>query len=589
APEQFAGVRAIDQRVDIYASALVMYQMLEGRLPFGGSTPAEVAKLRCTQAPAPLSRSDCPPALASMVLQCLATSPDDRPASAEAVLAGLDRPGAAARAQPRRSLVAAGLAAVVLAGTALGAGYLGRERSAAGAGAPSGPSVAILPVVNLSQESGDASLADGMTEELIAVLSQGRTLRVVASTSVRALQSRGLEVRQLAESLHVSHVLESGIQKVGTKLRMHVRLVDAENSSTRWSETYDRDIGDIFAIQDDIARAVAEELDVRLALGAGPAPERPRPTPSVAAYEWYLRGKQQELLRSSEGRSQGMDYLHRAIALDSSFAAAHAALVWLYLNMAGSNPGDYPVWLERAEAAALKAVTLDSTLADAHSALGWSRIQADRSAAEASLLRAVALDPLVNRGYEGLARLYMFTRRPAKQLTAARLGLAADPYAVAANREMALALSNNGRCDEALQLLRPLKDLNPPAAVAGVIRGICYARMQKWPESLAELRWAEEAGARAALGLEGYVLATSGRHEEARALLADLLAGRKRSHGAFGIALLYTGLRDYDRALEYLEISLHEGSLRVYIMDPLFKDLHEDPRFARLWTSKPNS
>jgi tetratricopeptide (TPR) repeat protein len=148
---------------------------------------------------------------------------------------------------------------------------------------------------------------------------------------------------------------------------------------------------------------------------------------------------------------------------------------------------------------------------------------------------------------------------------------------------MALALSTNGRCDEALTLLRPLKELNPPAAVAGVIRGQCYARKQMWPEAIAELRWAEGTGdARAALGLLGYVLARSGHTGEAQGILSDLLAGRRQSHGSFGIALVYAGLRDYDRAFTWLEKASQEGSVRAYIMDPLFEDLQRDPRFSRL-------
>jgi len=465
---------------------------------------------------------------------------------------------------------------------AFGADYLKRDGRGAAAVVTSGPSLAVLPLANLSPESGDAALADGMTEELIAILSRGRTLRVVASTSARALTNRQLEVRQIAESLQVSHVLEGALQKIGSKLRMQVRLVDAKDGSTRWSATYDREIGDIFVIQDDIARAVANELDVRLALDGGANVAPRRFTPSVAAYELYLRGKQNALLRTSEGRREGMDYLQRAIAIDSNFAAARAALVWMYLNEAGSSPGDHLSWVRRAEATALEAIALDETLADAYSALGWSRLLLDLPEAEVALERAVAIDPAAHRGYEGLARVYMITRRPAEQLAAAQRGLALDPYSVAAIREMALALSTNDRCDEALTLLRPLKDLNPPAAVAGVIRGQCFARKQMWPEALSELRWAGKAGARAALGLEGYVLARSGRSAEAQAILSDLLAGRKQSHGAFGIALVYAGLRDYDHAFAWLEKASREGSMRVYIMDPLFEELQRDPRFDRL-------
>jgi hypothetical protein len=153
---------------------------------------------------------------------------------------------------------------------------------------------------------------------------------------------------------------------------------------------------------------------------------------------------------------------------------------------------------------------------------------------------------------------------------------------------MALALNMNGRCDETLDLLRPLKDLNPPARVAGVIRGQCYARKQMWPEAIAELRWTmETTDARAALAFLGYALARGGQRAEARGILADLLAGRKHSHGAFGIAVVYAGLREYNQAFTWLEKAVEEGSWRTYIMDPLFEDLHRDPRFDRLFATGP--
>jgi serine/threonine-protein kinase len=592
APEQIDGHSAADHRVDLYASALVMYEMLEGRLPFSGSSPRDVALARLTEAPAPITRAECPPQLAAIVLQCLARDTGSRPASADAVLAGLDHPSASPAAAParapRRRLLTLALGAVLIAGGILGARYLGRARGGAPA-ATATPSLAVLPLSNLSLDAGDAALADGMTEELIAVLSQGRTLRVVASTSVRALRSRQLDVRQIADSLQVSHVLEGGLQKAGSRLRMQVRLVDARDGSTRWSETYDREMGDIFAIEDDIARAVAGELDLQLGRG-GPVRPRPASTSSVAAYEWYLRARQNALLRSAEGVGQGIDYLQRAIAIDSGFAAAHAALVWLYLNRAGDAPGDHRTWFSRAEAEALKAIALNDSLADGYSALGWARLALGLPSAEAALRRAVAIDPAVYRGYEGLARFYMIARRPAEQLAAAQRGLAVDPFSVGALREMALALSANHRCDEALTLLRPLKDLHPPAAVAGVIRGQCYAMKQMWPEAIAELRWAMNTGeARTAPGLLGFALARSGRTAEAREMLSDLLAGRRQSHGAFGVALVYAGFRNYDSAFAWLEKASRDRSIRDYIAEPLFEDLQRDPRFDGLLMGKGRS
>ena len=593
APEQLDGLSAADHLADLYAAALVMYEMVEGRLPFAGASPRDVALARLTEPPPPIGRADCPPGLAAIVLRCLARNPGARPASADAVLAALDHlsasPAAAPARAPRRRLAVVGLGAVLIAGGILGARYLGRARGGAPA-ATATPSLAVLPLSNLSPDAGDAALADGMTEELIAVLSQGRALCVVASTSVRALRSRQLDVRQIADSLQVSHVLEGGLQKVGSRLRMQVRLVDARDGSTRWSETYDREMGDIFAIEDDIARAVAGELDLQLG-GRGVARSpRPPSTSSVAAYEWYLRARQNALLRSAEGVGQGIDYLQRAIAIDSGFAAAHAALVWLYLNRAGDAPGDHRAWFSRAEAEALKAISLNDSLADGYSALGWARLALGLPSAEAALQRAVRIDPAVYRGYEGLARFYMIARRPAEQLAAAQRGLAVDPFSVGALREMALALSANHRCDEALTLLRPLKDLHPPAAVAGVIRGQCYAMKQMWPEAIAELRWAMNTGeARTAPGLLGFALARSGRTAEAREMLSDLLAGRRQSHGAFGVALVYAGFRNYDSAFAWLEKASRDRSIRDYIAEPLFEDLQRDPRFDGLLMGKGRS
>ena len=450
------------------------------------------------------------------------------------------------------------------------------------------PSIAVLPLTNLSTDARGAALADGMTEELIATISRAGNVRVIASTSVFALRGRRMDARQIADSLRVTHLLEGGIQTAGSRLRMQIRLVDARDGSTRWSETYDRELGDLFAIQDDIARAVARELGVRLAGGgsslasAGARVPR-RYTPNIVAYEWYLRGMDVALLRTTEGRQRGLDYFNRAIAADSNFAAAYAGLVRIYLGQAGPAPDAPRELTAKAHQAALKAVALDDSLAEARAALGWALLANDQYvAAEAELKRAVAIDPNVPRGQEGLARVYMWLQRPAEQLAAARIGEERDPFSHSAIRELALALAVNGRCDEALRRLLPLKTLSPPAGVAGVIRGQCYAQKEMWREAIAEFRWAIGASPAAALAFLGYALARSGERDEATAILSDLLAGRKRSHGAFGIATIYAGLGDYDSAFAWLDRASGEGTIRIYIMGPMFDELRRDPRFERI-------
>ncbi|MGH7572458.1 MAG: tetratricopeptide repeat protein [Gemmatimonadota bacterium] len=447
--------------------------------------------------------------------------------------------------------------------------------------APSAPSIAVLPLVNLSSNSADAALADGMTEELIAVLGRTGDLRVIASTSVFALRDRRLDVRQIADSLRVSHVVEGGLQKIGSRLRMQVRLVDARDGTTRWSETYDREFEDVFAVQEEIARAVARELDMRLAEGGGAPPSLARHHPrSIVAYERYLRGIDVGFRQHRHQR--GAEYFQHAIAADSTYGAAYAALARMYVLMgAGSRDRRRDLYAD-AEQAARRALALDDSLAEAHEALGWAHLaQKDITSAETEFKRAIALDPR-SHAHEGLALLYLWAGRPAEQLAEARLALENDPFSHTAIREMARALLVNGRCDEALDQLRPLKELSPPVGYAGLIGGQCYAMQRMWPEAIAEFRWAEENSAGSAPAFLGYALARAGQREEANAVLTNLLTGRKYSHGAFGIAIVYAGLGDYDQAFGWLDKAVDENSIHRDLMLPVFDALHQDPRFGRL-------
>ncbi|MFL5620738.1 MAG: BTAD domain-containing putative transcriptional regulator [Gemmatimonadaceae bacterium] len=518
--------------------------------------------------------------------------PSDPPASEHTLVNGapgvaatndISPPQIAAVPRPRvRPALVYGLAAIALTTATFAVRHVTSNRSASAApAATSTLSIAVLPLKNLSTNPADASLADGMTEALISTLSRAGKLRVIPSTSVFALRDQHMDVRQIAESLHVKHVLEGGVQKAGTRLRLQARLVDARDGSTRWSETYDREMGDVFAVQDDISRSVARELDVRLAAGSARGAVTRRRTPSIEAYEWYLRGMDLSLMRTAAGQVQAADYFNRAIAADSSFAAAYAGLARTYLQTAGSAPGNSRAAFAKADWAARTAVALDDSLAEAYVALGWAReARREWAGAEAALKRAIALDPRAPRAYEGLARVYMYTGRRAEQLTAARTGVEIDPFSASAIRELALALQTNGRCDEALELLLPLKTLTPPARVAGVIRGQCYAAKRMWPEAIAEFRWAMEGDARTALAFLGYALARGGHEDEAKRILSELLSGRKNSHGAFGIAAVYAGLGNFDEAFAWLDKAVDESTVRVYIMGPMFEDLQRDPRFA---------
>jgi eukaryotic-like serine/threonine-protein kinase len=593
APEQANGDGDADQRVDIYAAGLVMYEMLAGSSPFSAHTPRDLLRAQLTREPPPLARPDAPETLLQLVTQCLAKDPAARPQHAADVLAQLDgatgtgitpaATRAAARVPGIRRFAPYAIAGLALVVMALA---LGLWRSFSGTvdepGSLSG--LAVLPLTSPGSDPGDAALADGMTQELISSLGKIPNLRVIASTSVTALQGSGLSVRQIADRLRVSHVIEVSLQKSGPRLRMHLRLVDARDESTQWSETYNREFAEVFVVQEEIARAVAGELASRLNGGTLPRTNPRRHTPGIAAYELYLRATDNTLLRSNGGLNRGIEYLEQAIAIDSTYAAAYAWLGHLYgRKWHAARSEDRARWFALAQQAAHKAVALDDADAVVMALLGWHLIAAkDFDGSEAAFRRALALDPGAPRAHEGLARVYMMTGRWAEQLVEARRGTETDPFSYSAVRELGLALATNGRCEEALPQLRSLKALSPPAAVAAVVSGQCYASRQQWPEAIAEFRWADDNGPTFGLAFLGFSLARAGRQDEAGVILSDLLSGRRESHGSFGIATVYAGMRDYDQAFAWLERAVDDNAVNAYIMHPIFADLHRDARFARV-------
>jgi TolB-like protein/DNA-binding SARP family transcriptional activator len=491
------------------------------------------------------------------------------------------------RAPRRRSApyVIGGMLILVLIATALWLrATRGERRPPVATGEPS---IAVLPFTNVTGDQHDAALVDGLTEEMIAVLAKIRNLRVIARTSAFAFRNSNVGVRRIGDSLGVSNLLEGSVQKVGTQLRVQVRLVDARDGSTRWSETYDRELKDIFSVQSEIAGAVARELDLRLGESALARIEHGS-TRNIAAYELYLRGNNQTLLRSDSGVRAGLEYFRQAIALDPNYAAAYAGLARLQGRVA-VNDTVLPRRdrLALAEKAALKAVALDDSSGDAHAALSAVRRENyDMASAESELMRAVSLEPTNPRFREWLVQLYIVTERPAEALAQARGALELDPLSPTANAELAHALLANDRCDEALAQLDKLKSLRPPLLRAGSIAAQCYARKKMWPQAIAELQQiSANAGTQGQAKL-GYLLARAGRTDEARRTLAALLDRSRRINGrAFDVATVYAGLGENDQAFKWLDKALDDRSLDALNVDYMLTTmdgLWPDPRFDAL-------
>jgi TolB-like protein/DNA-binding SARP family transcriptional activator len=475
-----------------------------------------------------------------------------------------------------------GLAALALTAAIVAAWWL-RPRPAAGPPpATAAPSIAVLPLANLSRDPRDAALVDGLSEELTGVVAKIRRLRVVAPTSAFVFKNSDLDLRRVADSLGVSNILEGSVQKAGQRIRVQVRLVGARDGATRWSETYERELKDIFAVQSEIAAAVARELDLRLGGGAATALRRP-PTQNIAAYELYLRGSDPALFRSDSGTELAVEYFRQAIVLDSTYAGAYAGLARAYLILLRSQTAATSARQLHAlaEEAARKAVALDDSLAEAHATVGLTRmLRYDFAASEKELKRSAAIDPGQTRTPRTLVTLSYWKARPADALAAANLMAGNDPLSPSAHVEVARALCANGQYAEGLARLKRLEAVRPPLLRIPAYAGLCHAMRRDWPASVAAL--SPYRGNRGR-GLLGYVLARAGRRQEALAVLADVTKHRQRTNqGAFEVAVVNAGLGNRDQAFEWLDRSIDDLSLSETIMLPLFDDLHGDPRFERL-------
>jgi TolB-like protein len=446
------------------------------------------------------------------------------------------------------------------------------------------PSIAVLPLTNLGGDSGGDALSDGMTEELISILARTGNLRVIATTSVFAFKGRRGDVRAIADSLGVSYILEGGLQKSGSRLRVQVRLVDSKDGSTRWSQTYDRPFTDVFAVEDDIARAVVGELAPRLDSDA--AWPLDHQTGNVAAYELYLRGNSPELSRSDDGVRQQVKFFEQAIAVDSTYAAAYAALATARSRLGSAADPGMPLseLYALAEDAARTAVALDDSLADAHRALGRIRMaRFDFVSAKREIERAIALDPTNPLNLLVMSALHRWAGNPGDALEDTRQALEADPLSPVAHAFVAEALFANRRYDEALAQLDRIQGVRPPLRRAVVVAARSYAEKGMFSEAVEVLRPQAQAGDPLTMAFLGHTLARAGRREETHRILADLQARQQRTGaGAFEIAIVYAGLEEFDQAFAWLDRSVDDFSLGVTIMDPAFEDLRRDPRFERL-------
>jgi len=551
-PEQARG-EDVDGRTDIWSLGVVLYEMLTGRRPFlGDRDMAVIYSILNTAHEHPTTlRSDLPPELDDCMRKMLAKNRVDRYRSASEVAGDL------------------------LAITAIAEGGSMTRHIAAAALAQ--PSVAVLPFANLSADPDQEYFCDGMAEEIINSLAQLDKLRVVARTSSFAFKGKNEDIREMGRQLGVETLLEGSVRRAGDRLRVTTQLINVADGCHLWSERFDREMEDVFAIQDEISLAVTDALKLRL-LGEEKRKVVKRHTEDFKAYRAYLKGRYHWFIRSSESIEKAIEYLKEAVAIDPEYALAYAGLADCY----GVLPIYRPVAPEevypKAKAAAMKALELDDSLAEAHAAQAciMSNYEWDWAGAEREIRQAVELNPGYATAYqwaaEGLIALGRFDEAVEVMNKAREL----DPLSLFMNARVGMAFYYARRYDEAKAILETTLEVDPSFAQARYFLSLVYSMEERYEEAIEII---PEESFRAWVAV---LHALNGNTDKARDVMDDVLSrGSSRYHWPSVRASFCFALGDLDGCFEWLEKAVEEKDPRLQNMvrSPFTDSLRDDPRF----------
>jgi len=566
-PEQVRGER-VDHRTDLFSLGVVLYELTVGHSPFRAETEAATLHAITSIKPELLARfrRDVPSELQAIIDKALEKDREVRYQSAREMFVDLTR-----LKRERES---------------------GRAAVPAVAGAPHVPSLAVLPFANLSADKENEYFSDGLTEDIIDALTQVPGLRVMARTSSFSFRGKEQDVREIGARLNVEHILEGSVRRSGNRLRVTAQLVTASDGYHLWSQRFDREMTDVFAIQDEISQAIVEKLRVRL---TGDRPLVKRRTENLAAYDLCLKARYHIYKLTQEGREAGRRYCEQAIALDPNYALAYVVLSESYqwsLYWGSTDPREaFP----RAKSVALEALRLDDTIADAHSALGTvlGAGEFDWPGAEREFNRAQELNPSSTAARYDYAWCYsmyfLFPQgRVEEALTEMRRGLERDPLDPFYNSLAGYLLFASRQFEPALAQLQHTIDLDPTFFFSYWFLSLLYAREGRLDEAIAAGEKANELsrGNSITVGNLGKVYALAGRTAEARQLLEELAVRRRSTYvPACAFLFVYGSLGERNEALEWMArgIEEHDPILMSSLkMSPSFDRLRSHPAYQAL-------
>jgi len=459
-------------------------------------------------------------------------------------------------------------------------------------------SIAVLPFDNLSRDPDNAYFCEGVQDEILTRLAKVADLKVISRTSTQHFKSTPDNLPQIAKQLGVAHILEGSVQKAGEQVRVNVQLINALTDAHLWADTYDRKLTDIFAVESDIAKTIAETLQAKLT-GSEKILLAKKPTANPEAYELYLKGRFFWNKRTGDDLRRSVEYLKQAIAKDPGYALAYAALADSYglLRFYGGASRDESV--VPAEVAAKKALELDDSLAEAHASLGLiatEELEIDRGVRE--LERAVQLNPNYATAHHWLALARITLGQLDRATGEGRRALELDPLSMIINADLSLIYLYARRYDEAEAQARKALEIDSRSFVAHYYLGMALQLRGRLKEAIPEFQKAVELNNDPySIAMLAQAYARNRETDEARKLLTHLNEMAKSADvPEYALALAYTSLGEKEHAIEALERSYNGGN-RSYLfllpVDPMLDDLRGDPRFeALVWkitAPKPES
>ncbi|MBD0371777.1 MAG: tetratricopeptide repeat protein [Pyrinomonadaceae bacterium] len=450
------------------------------------------------------------------------------------------------------------------------------------------PSIAVLPFKSLNNDPTNDYLGTGMTDTLIAKLSNIRQISVRPTSSVIKYAGRSQDAQAIGRELGVDSVLEGTIQKAGDRVRVTVQLVNVQDRNPLWAKSFDEEITDIFAVQDTISSQVAQTMLVRLN-GYDRKQLSKRETENVEAYQEYLRGRYFWNKRDEAGLKKSVEHFQHAIELDPNYGAAYAGLADAYTIIANYSikPYDRDETFQRGKALALKAIDVDEALAEAHTSLAFIKAfyEQDDSGAETEFRRALELNPNYATAHHWYSEFLVMRGREQESMTEIKRAQELDPLSPVINVTLGEHLYYGRRYDEAITHLRKTLEISPDFAQASYILGLALEQKGMYKEAISALRKAKEStklDPSVPSSALGHVYALTGQKGEARKILGELLS--TDDPAPYSIGMIYQGLGEKEQAIGWLrKIKSKEGMLQMLLRDdPRLDSLRSDQRFQEL-------